>query len=108
MTVVAGDGFAAAGAVIGWLLLGQVFGGMYLMVTSYVFYAKRTGLLSAITVASALLNILLLMFLTPKLGIEGAGMAFSIAMATRFLLTWWAAHRSHPMPWFTGLARYAE
>ena len=102
--MVGGESYAAAGAVIGFLLLGQVFTGMYLMVTNYVFYAKRTGLLSAVTAASALLNIALLLVLTPKLGIEGAGMAFSIAMATRFLLIWWAAHRSHSMPWFTWLA----
>lgn len=108
VTVLAGERYAAAGTAIGWLLLGQVFGGMYLMVTNYVFYAKRTGILSTVTVASALLNMVLLLVLTPKLGIEGASMAFSIAMAARFLLTWWVAHRSHPMPWFAGLARRAR
>jgi len=69
-----------------------------------VFYAKRTGLLSAVTVASALLNMALLLILTPRLGIEGAGIAFSISMGARFLLTWWVAHRSFPMPWFTPFA----
>lgn len=102
VALMAGARYAAAGSAIGWLLLGQVFGGMYLMVTNYLYYAKRTGLLSAVTVASALLNVLLLLVLTPKLGIEGAAMAFAIAMAARFLLTWWAAQRSHPMPWFAG------
>lgn len=102
--LVAGRNFVSAGSVIGWLLLGQMFAGMYLMVTNYVFYAKRTGLLSAVTVASALLNMALLLILTPRLGIEGAGIAFSISMGARFLLTWWVAHRSFPMPWFTPFA----
>ncbi len=98
--LVGGERYAAAGSAIPWLLLGQVFGGMYLMVTNYVFYGKRTGLLSAVTVASAAIHIALLLVLAPRLGIEGAAMAFCIAMGMRFLLTWWAAQRSHPMPWF--------
>lgn len=97
---VAGESFDAAGSVIGWLLLGQMFAGMYLMVTNYVFYAKRTGLLAVVTVACALLNVLLLLVLVPDFGIVGAAMAFCLCMGLRFLLTWWIAHRSYPMPWF--------
>ena len=93
--------YAAAGSAIGWLLLGQVFAGMYLMVTNYLFYARRTGLLSTVTVVSGALQVALLLVLAPRLGIQGAAMAFSIAMAVRFVLTWWAAHKSHPMPWFS-------
>lgn len=106
--LVGGPHYAAAGSVIGWLLLGQMFGGMYLMVTNYLFYAKRTGLLSAVTVVSGLLQVALLLVLAPRLGIQGAAIAFSIAMAVRFLLTWWAAHKSHPMPWFSASAGMAS
>jgi O-antigen/teichoic acid export membrane protein len=98
--VVAGDRYASAGELVGWLVLGQVFVGMYLMVTNYLFYAKRTGLLSLVTVGCGLLNIVLLVVLTHTFGVQGAAMAFAIAMGMRFLLTWWAAQRSHPMPWF--------
>lgn len=45
VTLIAGEEYARAGDVIGWLALGQAFGGMYLMVTNYIFYSKRTGLL---------------------------------------------------------------
>ena len=99
--LVGGERYAAAGSAIGWLLLGQVFAGMYLMVTNYLFYARRTGLLSTVTVVSGALQVALLLVLAPRLGIQGAAMAFSIAMAVRFVLTWWAAHKSHPMPWFS-------
>src|SRR5690606_5953064 len=61
--LVAGQGYEQAGEIIGWLLLGQAFGGMYLMVTNYIFYSKRTGLLSAATITSGLLNLLLLALL---------------------------------------------
>lgn len=100
VTFVAGESYAKAGEVIGWLALGQVFGGMYLMVTNYIFYSKRTGLLSLATITSGFVNIGLLLLLIPLLGIEGAAIAFCIAMALRFILTWWVAQMRHPMPWF--------
>jgi len=100
VTLIAGPQYSKAGDVIGWLILGQAFGGMYLMVTNYIFYSKRTGLLSIATTFSGLFNILLLLVLIKILGLQGAAIAFSIAMFIRFLLTWWIAQKVHPMPWF--------
>jgi O-antigen/teichoic acid export membrane protein len=100
VTLIAGPKYALAGEVIGWLALGQAFGGMYLMVTNFAFYSKRTGFLSLVTITSGLINVLLLLMLIKLLGLEGAAIAYSISMAIRFLLTWWVAQRCHPMPWF--------
>ena len=100
VTYVAGEKFAQAGEFIGWLALGQAFGGMYLMVTNYAIYSKRTGLLSLATISSGLINVALLVVLIRLLGLKGAAIAFSISMAIRFLLTWWVAQHRHPMPWF--------
>lgn len=97
--MIAGDQYADAGSAVGWLALGQAFIGMYLMVTNYIFFSKRTGLLSIVTISSGVLNIALLMLLIDLFGIEGAAMAFAIAMAIRFCLTWWVAQKRHPMPW---------
>jgi O-antigen/teichoic acid export membrane protein len=99
--IIAGKEYVEAGAVIGWLALGQGFSGMYLMVTNYIFYSKRTGLLSLVTLSSGLLNLALLFLLIPLLGLKGAAIAFSIAMGIRFLLTWWVAQKRHPMPWLS-------
>jgi len=100
VNLVAGSGYEQAGEVIGWLLLGQAFNGMYLMVTNYIFYSRRTGLLSAATITSGLINLLLLVLLIKLLGLSGAAISFTIAMGVRFLLTWWVAQKRHPMPWF--------
>jgi len=108
VTFVAGEGYARAGDVIGWLALGHVFGGMYLMVTNYIFYSKRTGLLSLVTIVSGLINVALLFVLVSRYGLEGAAYSFSIAMATRFLLTWLVAQKRHPMPWFSFTKTLAE
>lgn len=100
VTFVAGEKYAKAGDVIGWLALGQVFGGMYLMVTNYIFFSKRTGLLSLATIFSGLINVALLVALIGQFGLEGAGYAFCIAMGLRFILSWGIAQIRHPMPWF--------
>lgn len=99
VTLVAGEKYAAAGDVIGWLAIGQAFGGMYLMVTNYIFYSKRTGLLSIATISTGILNLALVVVLVRSLGMQGAAIGFAVAMALRFLLTWWVAQRRHPMPW---------
>jgi O-antigen/teichoic acid export membrane protein len=101
VTLVAGPNFSESGKIIGWLALGRAFGGMYLMVAAYTFYSKRTGLFSLATIVSGLLNVILLILLVRVMGLEGAAIAFAIAMAVRFLLTWWIAQLRHPMPWFS-------
>ncbi|OLO09872.1 polysaccharide biosynthesis protein [Chromohalobacter japonicus] len=100
VTFVAGESYAKAGDVIGWLALGQVFGGMYLLVTNYIFFSKRTGLLSLVTISSGLINVGLLLLLIDKFGLEGAAYSFCIAMIIRFLLSWYVAQKRHYMPWF--------
>lgn len=97
---VAGEQYTGAGEVIGWLVLGQVFQGMYLMVTNYIFYSKRTGLLSVASIFSGLVNFVLLVFLIKQYGIIGAAYAFALSMGLRFLLTWLVAQKRHAMPWF--------
>ena len=100
LILVAGEKYSAAADVIGWLALGQAFHGMYLMVTNYIFYSKRTGLLSFSTITSGLINVGLLVVLISSMGLKGAAIAFAISMAIKFLLTWYVAQLRHPMPWF--------
>jgi len=96
---VAGRAYADAGRLVGYLALGQAFGGMYLLVTNYAFYSKRTGLLSLATITSGALNVVLLYLFVPRMGLQGAALAFVLAMASRFVLVWIVAQRRHPMPW---------
>ena len=100
LILIAGKNYSAAADVIGWLALGQAFHGMYLMVTNYIFYSKRTGLLSFSTITSGLINVGLLMILISFMGLKGAAIAFAISMAIKFVLTWYVAQLRHPMPWF--------
>ncbi|WP_415902796.1 lipopolysaccharide biosynthesis protein [Neptuniibacter sp. QD29_5] len=95
-----GSEFSGAAEFIGWLAIGQAFKGMYLMVTNYCFYAKKTGYLSMFSILTGCLNLFLLFFLVNSYGAIGAAYAYAIAMAVRFFLVWWHANKCHPMPWF--------
>lgn len=100
ISVVAGPNYQDAGYVLGWMILGQGFSGMYLSVTNYIFYAKKTGMLSFATITTGFVHVLLVYYFVTALGLVGAGIAFSVSMGLRFLFTWWIAQRVYPMPWF--------
>ncbi|MBI6191591.1 oligosaccharide flippase family protein [Providencia rettgeri] len=97
---IAGKNYAEAGNLIGWLCLGQTFGGMYLMVTNYLFYSKKTGKLASITIFTGIINVLLLIVLIHSLGLIGAAVAFSVSKLLQFIFTWLAALKCVDMPWF--------
>ncbi|GBK99348.1 polysaccharide biosynthesis protein [Vibrio harveyi] len=97
--LVAGSGYEESASIVGYLCLGQIFNGMYLMVTNYIFFAKRTGVLSLVTVSSGILNIILLLFLVEQYGINGAAYSFVISKMCQFLGTWLLASKVYDMPW---------
>lgn len=97
---VTGPNYHEGQAIIGWLCLGQIFLGMYLMVTNYIFYAKKTGQLSLLTILCSVFNIALLLTLIKPFGIEGVAISFAISMLIRFLGTWGLAYKTKLVPWF--------
>jgi O-antigen/teichoic acid export membrane protein len=101
LVIVAGERYAAAAPVVGWLAMGWAFHGMYLMVTNYIFFSKRTALLSASTIISGSINVGLLLLLVHPYGIMGAGVAFAISSGIKFIMTWCVAQLRFPMPWFS-------
>ena len=99
--VVAGPEYIGASGALAWIAFGQAFGGMYLMVTNYIFYKRKTKILAWVTLVSGVIGVLLTWFLIPIFGIAGAGLSFSIGMSIRFFLTWFLAQKVCPMPWFS-------
>jgi O-antigen/teichoic acid export membrane protein len=94
-----GEKFRAAAPIVAYITLGFAFGGMYYMVSNYVFFAGRTANLAVITLTSGLLNVLMSYVLLKINGVVGAAQAFMLAQACLFAGTWWLANRSRPMPW---------
>jgi len=99
LVFIAGENYAPAGEVIGWLVLAQAIRGMYYVVSSYLMYAKKTQQISWITVISGAINIVLLLFFLDMYGLVGAAWAVCVGVAVQFLSTWYMASRAISMPW---------
>jgi O-antigen/teichoic acid export membrane protein len=99
LKLIVGEKFHLAAEVLPTIVIGQVFLGMYFMVTNYIFYVKKTKYLSYITISSGAINVALLLFLIPYYGINGAAFAFLIASLWQFICTWIVSARLYAMPW---------
>ncbi len=103
--LIAGENYTEATAALQWIFFGLAFHGMYLMVTNYIFYTKKTYMLAWITLLSGGISFILAWLLIPLYGITGAGMAYFIVMVFRFLLVWYFAQKAYVMPWFEMIKR---
>lgn len=103
MPILVGERFTEASKVVGFMAFGYAFGGMYYMVTNYVFFAGRTARLAVVTFSGGALNVVASYFLIQHNGVLGAAQGFMISQAYVFLGTWWLAQKSRPMPWLSAL-----
>jgi len=103
VVLIAGEKYREAGSIIGLLCLGNIFNGMYLMVTNYIFYSKKTAKLSIVTILSGGVNVALLFLLVKPYGLVGAAVAFAISGFVMFLFTWFLSMYCYRMPWFFGV-----
>ncbi|MEY1522681.1 oligosaccharide flippase family protein [Providencia manganoxydans] len=97
---IAGDKYTESASLIGWLCIGQIFSGMYLMVTNYLFFGKKTSRLALTTITTGIINIILLLILIPYFGLLGAAYAFITSKFIQFMLTWIISYSAIKMPWF--------
>jgi O-antigen/teichoic acid export membrane protein len=102
-----GPEFAPAGKYVLLLAMGFAFDGMYKMVTTYIFYTKRTYLLAFITLPVAVVNIGLNFLLVPRWGLLGAAWATMLSYLLTYLATWLVASRIYSMPWGLGMTATA-
>jgi O-antigen/teichoic acid export membrane protein len=97
---IVGPEFQAVGPLLIFILLGNAFTGMYYMVTNYIFYSRRTGLLSALTISIGVLTVALSWYLINAYGIQGAAIGFLVGQACLFFGAWALSNYCVPMPWF--------
>lgn len=94
-----GKSFQSANKYILWIILGYAFNGMYLMVCGYIFYVKKTKLLSMVTLSTAILNIPLCYGFLKYFGTVGASISMSIVYFISFTTTWYLSNKVYQMPW---------
>ncbi|MEC6798766.1 hypothetical protein VXS03_17045 [Photobacterium sp. S4TG1] len=95
---IAGKNYVINNSIVGLIFLGQIFGGMYLMINNYLFYEKKTILISTITVISGVIHLLLISLFSYYWGITGAALSFCLSKCIQFLLTWLNVYKITVIP----------
>ena len=93
ITLIAGKDYIINNNIVGLVFLGQIFGGMHLMVNNYLFYAKETMLLSKITLSSGIIHLIFTSIFSYYWGITGAAFSFCFSKFIQFALTWFNAYK---------------
>ncbi len=93
--------FTSASQYVYWISLAYAFQGMYLMVVNYIFYIKKTHLLSMVTVSASVFHVVLSYTLINIFGAIGAAYASVVSSLLTFLLVWRISAKVFVMPWFT-------
>ena len=97
--------FSEARQYVFWIAIGYSLMGMYKVVTNYIFYEKRTGLLSVLTFSSLILNLILNYIFIHKFGTMGVAYATAITVGVFFVVVFLVARKVHDMPWLYFLNR---
>ena len=100
--------FHPSQAFVPWLSLGYLFTAIYLTYVDYIFYEKKTHILSLITFFNMSTNLLLNYLLIDAFGALGAAVAFACTMFLVMVLAFVISRRVHPMPWFYWIKRAAQ
>jgi Na+-driven multidrug efflux pump len=74
---------------------------MYLIVVQFIFYEKKTHLLSMVSIASALLHAGICYYFVQVYGAIGAAYATTVSYLISFLMTWVLSARVYKMPWLS-------
>ena len=95
-------------AYVGWLTVGYFFSSIYMTYIDYIFYVKKTHVLSVITSLNMAINLSLNYVLIGAFGPIGAAYAFAATMFIVMLLAFFLSNKLFPMPWFYWLRRAAS
>lgn len=103
LVVFVGEKFSSAKLYVFWLALGFGFHSMYTMMVSYIFYQKKTYILSIVAVITIILSLVLNYILIRTNGAIGAAQASFFVFLSRFLLVWYFSNKIYPLPWFSAV-----
>lgn len=99
ISVLSTSKFYRAEKLVPIITLSFVIIGMYLMVTTQIFYRKKTKYLIFITGSAATVNVILNFFLIPRFGIIGSAFATLFSFLVFFLNTYFYSMKIYPIPY---------
>lgn len=97
---IVGDEYYDAADLVPLIISGQMMVGMYIILSNYIYYDKKTKYISISTVMSGVVNFLLSLLLIPKFGLMGAAWSFFFANICLVCSTFWFCVKTGSMPWF--------
>lgn len=103
-----GERFYGASQFIFWIALGQAIHGLYMLVSGYIFYQKKTYLLSITAAIVVILNIIFNYVFIKLNGAVGAAQATFLTFLIRLVLVWHFSNKVYPMPWFPSPQNYKK
>jgi len=89
--------------IVIWITVGFAFNGMYKMVGNYIFFIKKTYIISIVTIFTAVINIGLNYYMVNTWGAVGVAQATAISFLLQFLLVWIISAKMYKMPWRVSL-----
>lgn len=95
------EAYSAGLPVVIWIAVTFAFNGVYKMFANYLFYHRRTRRIAAISLSSAVVNVVLSYYLIQINGLAGAAQGTMLAALYSLVMTWFVAQKVHPMPWLS-------
>jgi len=99
LSLIVGEQYHQAKGLALILIIGTSFQAAYYAVVNYIFYAKRTGSLSVITLFTGAGYVLGAWIVVPSYGLQGVSMLFATIQCLTFILVWLVSSRVSPQPW---------
>ena len=93
------DAYIKGLEIVVWITIGFAFNGMYKMVGNYIFFIKKTYLISIITIFTAVINLILNYYMVNNWGAVGVAQATAISFLLQFLIVWVVSSKVYKMPW---------
>jgi len=95
------DAFSSSKTIVLFILIAYAFDSMYFAVVPYMFYFKKTKIISMVTLSTSALHAPLSYILISNYGIEGATYASVVTFALTFFVIWYYSNQIYKMPWFS-------
>jgi O-antigen/teichoic acid export membrane protein len=99
VSLLAADAYGGAAAVVPIVAAGYLCQGLYFMLSTPIFYARRTHLVALASVSAALLDVVLVVAWAPRMGIAGAAYATLASFALLAAAAFAIARRLLPIPY---------
>jgi O-antigen/teichoic acid export membrane protein len=88
--------------VVPLIVLGLLFNGLYLVPANLLFLKSKTGLIPLVTIAAGAVNVALLLWLAPRVGIMAGAWATVAGYAVMLFLVWLVARSVFRLPYEYG------